>query len=328
MAKWTDTDLPDLSHRTYVVTGATSGLGLETATALAAHGAEVVLTGRDSDRLQRSVAAVAEAAQGPAPVGQMLDLADLASVRTAAKELMDAHPVIHVLINNAGVMATPRGTTADGFELQIGTNHLGHFALTGLLLPALPVTDASADARVVTVASGAHRMGGVDPDDLNFERRTYRPWQAYGQTKTANLLFTAELDRRAHAAGVHLVAAAAHPGWAATNLQFAGPSFAQNRIGRMMTSGANALLGQPARAGAWPTLYAATQDDVHGDDYIGPDGRFEQKGHPRHVGRNSAASDPTTARRLWEVSEELTGVTYPWPATDSADEEPRPPSAE
>ncbi|MFN8125277.1 MAG: oxidoreductase [Candidatus Nanopelagicales bacterium] len=313
MAKWTDDDLPDLSGRTYVVTGATSGLGLQTATALAAHGAQVVLTGRDPDRLGRSVAEVAATATGPDPVGQLLDLADLGSVRAAAEELIAAHPTIHVLINNAGVMAPPRGTTVDGFELQIGTNHLGHYALTGLLLPALPVADATADARVVTVASGAHRMGDVDPDDLNFERRSYQPWRAYGQSKSANLLFTAELDHRAHAAHAHLVAAAAHPGWAATNLQFAGPSLAQNRIGRTLTSGANLLMGQSARAGAWPTLYAATESDVRGDDYIGPDGLFEQRGHPRHVGRNSAASDPDTARRLWEVSEELTGVVYVWP---------------
>lgn len=313
MAKWTDTDLPDLTGRTYVVTGATSGLGLETAAALAAHGAQVVLTGRDQDRLTRSLAEVAAGASAAQPAGQLIDLADLASVRTAAQELLDTYPVIHVLINNAGVMAPPRTTTVDGFELQIATNHLGHFALTGLLLPALPTEDPAADARVVTVASGAHRMGGVDPDDLHFTRRTYRPWSAYGQSKTANLMFTAELDRRAHAAGAHLVAAAAHPGWAATNLQFAGPSFAQSRIGRMMTSGANAVLGQSARAGAWPTLYAATEPDVHGDDYIGPDGMFEQRGHPRHVGRSAAASDSDTARRLWEASEELTGVTYDWP---------------
>lgn len=313
MTRWTDADLPDLSGRTYVVTGATSGLGLETAAALAAHSAQVVLTGRDSDRLARSVDTAARTATGPDPVGQMLDLADLGSVRAAADQLVEEHPVIHVLINNAGVMAPPRGETKDGFETQIGTNHLGHFALTGLLLPALPVTDADADARVVTVASGAHRMGSVDPDDLSFDRRTYRPWQAYGQSKLANLLFTTALDRHARAAGAHLIAAAAHPGYAGTNLQFAGPAYAQNRVGRVITQGMNSVLGQSARAGSWPTLYAATQPDVVGDDYIGPGGWFEMRGHPEHTDRSSAAKDVATAEQLWQRSEELTGVTFDWP---------------
>lgn len=317
MSKWTDADLPELSDRTFVVTGATSGLGLETAIALAAHGATVVLTGRDPARLDSALAKAGAVATGPDPQGQLLDLADLESVRSAAAELADQHPVIDVLVNNAGVMATPRRQTRDGFELQLGTNHLGHFALTGLLLPALLAADTGSrpSARVVTVSSGAHRMGSVDPDDLFFERRTYRPWQAYGQSKLANLLFTAELARRAERADVPLVAAAAHPGYAETNLQFAGPSVAQNPVGRVWMKGMNAVLGQSARAGAWPTLYAATRPDVHGGDYIGPDGWFEQRGHPRHVGRSSAAQDRDTAARLWQRSEELTGVSYVWPVS-------------
>lgn len=318
MTRWTDNDLPDLAGRTFVVTGATSGLGLETAAALAAHQAQVVMTGRDRGRLDDAVATATDAAAGPPPVGQMLDLADLGSVREAAAELIESHPAIDVLINNAGVMATPRRATADGFELQLGTNHLGHFALTGLLLPALPVTDPAADARVITVSSGAHRMGSVDTEDLFFERRRYNAWTAYGQSKLANLLFTAELARRARNAGAHLTAAAAHPGYAGTNLQFAGPSFAQNSIGRAVMRGSNAVLGQSARAGAWPTLYAATQPDVLSGDYIGPDGWFEQRGHPRHVGRSDAATDMAVARQLWERSEELTGVSYDWPALPAA----------
>ncbi len=311
--RWTDTDLPDLSGRTYVVTGATSGLGLETATALAAHSAQVVLTGRDPARLDAAVATATATASGPEPVGQMLDLADLGSVHEAAAQLVADHPTVHVLINNAGVMAPPRGQTKDGFELQIGTNHLGHFALTGLLLPALPVADPAADVRVVTVASGAHRMGSVDPDDLFYDKRTYRPWQAYGQSKLANLLFTAELGRRAREAGAHLIAAAAHPGYAVTNLQFAGPKYAQNSVGRLFTKGMNGVLGQSARAGSWPTLYAATDSHVLSDDYIGPDGWFEMRGHPQKVDRSDAANDMAIARRLWERSQELTGVTYEWP---------------
>ena len=169
-------------------------------------------------------------------------------------------------------------------------------------------------ARVVTVSSGAHRMGSVDPDDLFFERRTYRPWQAYGQSKLANLLFTSELARQAELADVPFIAAAAHPGYAGTNLQFAGPSFAQNSVGRLWMKGMNSVLGQSALAGAWPTLYAATRPDVHSGDYIGPDGWLEQRGHPRHVGRSAAAKDMAVAARLWERSEELTGVTYEWPA--------------
>ena len=313
--KWTDADLPDLSERTFVVTGATSGLGLETAVALCAHGATVVLAGRDPGRLRSAVTKAGAVATGPEPSGQLLDLADLGSVRSAAEELAEQHPVINVLINNAGIMATPRRQTADGFELQVGTNHLGHFALTGLLLPTLLAADAGPQAaRVVTVSSGAHRMGSVDPDDLFFERRTYRPWQAYGQSKLANLLFTSELARQAELADVPVIAAAAHPGYAGTNLQFAGPSFAQNSIGRLWMKGMNSVLGQSALAGAWPTLYAATRPDVHSGDYIGPDGWLEQRGHPRHVGRSAAAKDMAVAARLWERSEELTGVTYEWPA--------------
>lgn len=308
---WTTDHIPDLTGRTYVVTGATSGLGIPTAVELARHGAEVVVTGRDPAKLTAALEQVKAAASAAGPSGQALDLADLASVRAAAAEIVESHPVVHVLVNNAGVMATPYRKTADGFELQIGTNHLGHFALTGLLLPAMPTDDPTADARVVTVASTAHRGGRVDPDDLNFERRRYQAWSAYGQSKLANLLFTAELARRAHAAGMFLKAVAAHPGWSATNLQYAGPKMAQNVVGRAGVRVMNAVVGQSAANGALPTLFAATDPTITTNEYIGPDGPFEIRGHPKRVGRSAAAMDTQKAAALWEVSEGLTDVRYP-----------------
>lgn len=309
-SNWTTDDIPDLGGRTYLVTGATSGLGIHTAAALAAHGADVIVTGRNPDKLVDSVRFVSAAASGPPPTSQLLDLADLAVVRQAADRICADHAVLHGLVNNAGVMATPFRTTVDGFELQIGTNHLGHFALTGLLLPIMPIHDPTADARVVTVSSAAHRSGKVVPDDLSFSHRRYQPWVAYGQSKLANLLFTAELQRRADAAEWALKAVAAHPGWSATNLQEAGPRLAQNPIGRAAVKVGNALFAQSAEDGALPTLYAATAPDVISAEYFGPGGPFEARGHPTRVGRSAAATDLEAARRLWEVSVELTGVDY------------------
>ena len=204
-----------------------------------------------------------------------------------------------MLINNAGVMAIPEKRTADGFEMQIGTNHLGHFALTNLLLPRI-------GDRVVTVASGAHRMGSIRLDDLNWERASYRRWRAYGQSKLANLLFTSELQRRLTGAGSEVRAVAAHPGWAATNLQ----SRTENVLQNALLAVANKVVAQSDGMGALPTLYAATQD-IPGNSYVGPDGFQEQRGHPTLVGRSHAATDSDTARRLWTRSEELTGVTFP-----------------
>lgn len=311
--QWTADSIPDLTGRTYVVTGATSGIGLQTAVALAEHGGTVVVTGRNPDRLAAAMGQVRRVAAGPAPVAQVLDLADLASVRRAAEEIAGGVEAVHVLVNNAGVMATPECRTADGFELQIGTNHLGHFALTGLLLPAMPILDPAADARVVTVSSTAHQSGKVVPDDLSFDRRRYLPWKAYSQSKLANLLFTYELHRRAAAARVALRAVAAHPGWAATNLQFAGPEFTHNAIGRAAMTVLNRVVGQSATDGALPTLFAATDPSVMGGEYFGPDGLFEMRGHPRRSGRGDRARDAVTAERLWQVSEQLTGVHVAWP---------------
>jgi NAD(P)-dependent dehydrogenase (short-subunit alcohol dehydrogenase family) len=289
--RWTASDLPDLAGRTFVVTGATSGLGRVTAQELARVGARVVLAVRDTARGEQVAAAMA----GLTEV-RPLDLADLGSVRAFA----DAwEGELDVLVNNAGVMAVPERRTADGFELQIATNHLGPFALTNLLLPH--VTD-----RVVTVSSGAHRMGRIRLDDLNWERGRYHRWTAYGQSKLANLLFTLELQRRLTEAGSPVRAVAAHPGWAATNLQ----SRTENALQNAAMAIANRVIAQSDEMGALPTLFAATQD-VPGGAYVGPDGIGEQRGHPKLVGRSGAASDADTARRLWELSELLTGVTWP-----------------
>jgi len=306
MPRWSIHDAPALTGRTVLVTGATSGLGLESAVALAARGARVLVAGRDPGRTDTAVRrAQAATARGGSAEPLALDLASLSSVEAAAAEVAQRIDRLDVLLNNAGVMAPPLGRTEDGFETQIGTNHLGHFALTARLLPLLLAAPAP---RVVTVSSGAHRIGGLDPDDLNWERRRYQPWQAYGASKLANLLFTSELDRQAQAADVPLVTAAAHPGWAATNLQLAGPSFARNPVGRAMTRLANSLLSQSAADGALPQLYAASMPDVRGNEYFGPDGPAESRGGPTRVGRSDAARDPVLAAALWERSQELTSL--------------------
>lgn len=289
--RWTSADLPLQEGRTVIVTGANSGIGLPTAQAFAEAGARVVLAVRDM--------AKGEVAAGSIPGAceiRKLDLADLTSVRAFANGLRGE---IAVLINNAGVMRTPERRTVDGFELQIGTNHLGHFALTNLLLPQ--ITD-----RVVTVASGAHRGGTISLDDLNWERRSYQRWAAYQQSKLANLLFTLELQRRLTAAGSRVRALAAHPGYTATNLQFRSERGLEDRL---MAIG-NRLFAQSEEAGARPTLFAATQD-LPGASYVGPDGFGEHRGYPTLVGRTAAASDVETAKRLWSLSEELTGAKFP-----------------
>jgi NAD(P)-dependent dehydrogenase (short-subunit alcohol dehydrogenase family) len=290
-SKWTSEDLPSLSGRTFVVTGANSGIGLAAARALGGAGARVVLAVRDEVRGRAAAATIA----GDAEV-RRLDLADLSSVHGFADGLEGD---VDVLINNAGVMAIPQTKTADGFEMQIGTNHLGHFALTNLLLPRIR-------DRVVTVSSDMHRRGEIRLDDLNWERGGYKAWGAYGQSKLANLLFTSELQRRLAAAGSDVRATAAHPGYAATNLQSHTGNVLQH-IGMWI---GNRLIAQSDEHGAWPTLYAATQD-IPGDSYVGPDGFREGRGHPKLVGRSKAASDTEVARRLWTLSEELTGVSFP-----------------
>jgi NAD(P)-dependent dehydrogenase (short-subunit alcohol dehydrogenase family) len=292
--RWTAADLPDLTGRTVIVTGATSGLGRGTAQRLAGAGARVVLAVRDLGRGRT----VAEEMGGETEVRE-LDLADLDTVRAFASKWSGE---IDVLVNNAGVMATPLARTAEGFELQIGTNHLGAFALTGLLLEHLR-------DRVVSVSSGFHRMGRIDLDDLNWERRRYSRWRAYAQSKLANLLFTLELQRRLSEAGSDLRALAAHPGWTATNLQSHSGSRLQ---GGVMALG-NRLWAMDEEHGILSVLYAATEDIPSGS-YVGPDGLGEVRGHPTLVGRSSAALDEDTARRLWDLSERLTGVSFSSPA--------------
>lgn len=304
---WTGADIPDLSGRTAIVTGANSGLGFVTAAALAAHGASVTLAARDPARGEAAAERLRSTVPDAAVQVRALDLASLASVRTFAKTWAEQNPAgLDLLVNNAGVMNIPQRFTADGFEMQLGTNHLGHFALTGLLLPALL---ARPDPRVVTVSSLVHRRGMMKFDDLMGEAR-YRPWAAYGQSKLANLLFTSELQRLANACGRMLLSAAAHPGYADTNLQGVGADMRGSAFERKLTALANRLLAQPAEMGALPSLYAATAPGLTGDSFVGPDGRGQQRGHPRLVARSARARNATDARRLWQVSESLTGVRF------------------
>jgi NAD(P)-dependent dehydrogenase (short-subunit alcohol dehydrogenase family) len=295
MTGFSAADVPDLTGQTAIVTGASSGIGMETAKALIAHGARAILAVRDEAKGRNAAKAM------PGPGGAevaVLDLASLDSVRAFARDW--SRQPIDLLINNAGVMIPPLSRTTDGFELQFGTNHLGHFALTNLLLP-------SVTGRVVTVSSGAHRSGRIDFDDLNWEHRRYRAWRAYGQSKLANLLFTAELQRRLAEAGSPVLSMAAHPGYAATNLQSHSDSrvvdFAMGTLG-------NRLLAQDAASGALPTLYAATAD-LPGNTFAGPSGFRGLRGTPAPGPRSKAASDAEVARRLWQVSETLTGTRFP-----------------
>jgi NAD(P)-dependent dehydrogenase (short-subunit alcohol dehydrogenase family) len=300
MAKWTTADIPRQDGRVAVVTGANSGLGYHAARGLGRAGAEVILACRDAGRGEEALAKLRAEAPGASFELRSLDLADLSSVRDFA----DAAPErIDLLLNNAGVMAPPHRTTADGFELQFGTNHLGHFALTGLLLSRL---EASGAPRVVTASSGMHRIGKLRWDDLQSEH-SYRRWFAYGASKLANLLFAYELQRRAAAAGSSLLSVAAHPGWASTELHGNGGT-----LQTMVLALPTRLLAQSGADGALPTLYGATMPDIPGGAYLGPDGRFETSGSPTFVSGSSAAQDQAQAKRLWEVSENLTGVTYEW----------------
>jgi NAD(P)-dependent dehydrogenase (short-subunit alcohol dehydrogenase family) len=288
-SRWTASDLPDMTGRTVVVTGANSGIGAVTARELARAGAHVVLAVRDPARGEAAAATM----PGSTEV-RRLDLADLSSVHAFADGWEGP---LDILVDNAGVMAVPERRTADGFELQLGTNHLGHFALTNLLLPR--ITD-----RVVIVSSISHRGAKIDFDDINSER-SYNRLRAYGQSKLANLLFLFELQRRLDAAGSPVSAHAAHPGWTATNLQ----SHTSSRIADGLMAVGNRLLAQRDVMGALPTLYAATQE-LHGGSYTGPRGLQEMRGHPAAAGRSVAACDEDAARRLWEVSEEMTGVRF------------------
>ena len=298
-AKWTNDDVPGQEGRLAVVTGANTGLGFETAQVLAARGASVVLAVRDIEKGKRAAARIADTAPGANVMVQPLDLTSLDSIRTAAGELRAKHPRIDLLINNAGVMFTPKQTTHDGFELQFGTNHLGHFALTGLLLEQMLPVQGS---RVVTVSSLMHRIHArINFDDLQGER-SYSRVGAYSQSKLANLTFTYELQRRLSGAGT-TIAVAAHPGLAKTELGRNSPAIAAFFYERVMS--------QKAAKGALPVLRAATDPDVLGGQYYGPGGLFGARGYPKLAESSRQSHDTDVQRRLWAVSEELTGVTFP-----------------
>ena len=308
MAGWTADDIPDQSGKTALVTGGNSGLGYQTVMQLARKGAQVLLAVRDHARGAAALERLGADAPGSRAELVQFDLADLATIERFAAGFLAGGQGLDLLVNNAGVMAIPhRETTAQGYERQFGTNHLGHFALTGRLLPALARQPGS---RVVTVSSNQHkRAKGIDFDDLQGEH-SYRPWRAYAQSKLANAMFVLEFARRLRAAGLDVVSAGAHPGFAATNLQITGPrSGGTSLVARGM--GLATRLFAQAGDGALPTLYAATAADVHGGDYFGPDGRGEMRGHhPKRAQFSAAAHDAAAAARLWAVSEELTVVTF------------------
>ena len=300
-AKWTAADVADQSGRVAIVTGANSGLGYDTAAVLAEKGAQVVLAVRNLDKGNEAADRIKKSSPNAVVSTQELDLTSLDNVRKAADELRAAHPRIDLLINNAGVMYVPtRETTKDGFEMQFGTNHLGHFALTGQLLDNMLPVEGS---RVVTISSVGHRiLARIHFDDPQLDRK-YNRVEAYGQSKLANLLFTYELQRRLNAKGTPTIALAAHPGLSDTELMRYLPDFIPDFLWRMAT--------QPAEKGALPTLRAATDPGAQGGQYYGPDGIGEVKGNPKVVASSAQSHNEDIQRRLWTMSEELTGVTYP-----------------
>ncbi|MFE3520236.1 oxidoreductase [Streptomyces sp. NPDC059161] len=303
---WSAQDIPDQSGRTAVVTGANSGIGLVAARELARRGARVVLACRSEERGKEAEAHIRGGVPGAEAEFRRLDLADLGSVREFASTF--PYERLDLLVNNAGVMALPYGHTADGFETQFGVNHLGHFALTGLLLPRLRAAGA---ARVISVSSGMHALANIDLRDLNSERH-YRRWIAYARSKTANLLFVHELARRLAAQGSDIVAAAAHPGYAATNLQTRGVRMEGRRRAERIVEFGNRLVAQPAEAGALPTLYAATAAGVRPDSFTGPS-LMMWRGAPARSWRARWTLNDVAGERLWTASEELTGVRYEAP---------------
>ena len=303
MSHWTTSDMPELQGRVALVTGANSGLGLETTRALAAKGAHVIMACRNQekgaqaqDSLEKSIpAASLELAE--------LDLASLASIRAFAERFQAKHTQLDLLFNNAGIMAIPYRKTQDGFEWQFGTNYLGHFALTGLLLPTLLATPQS---RVITTSSVAHRMGKIEFDNLNGER-SYSRWSAYGRSKLADLMFALELQRRLKRAGADTISVAAHPGFSHTSLQSTSATEAGAMMERLLYT---LYRGQTAAMGALPQLYAATAPYIYGGEYIGPDGMFGMGGYPKKVRGIKPAYDEQVAAKLWDVSVEMTGVDY------------------
>jgi NAD(P)-dependent dehydrogenase (short-subunit alcohol dehydrogenase family) len=305
LTRWTADDIPSQAGRTFIVTGANSGLGYVTTRELARHGAHVIMTARDRAKGERAIAEL----RGRLPDSSLelrhLDLSDLESVNAFAQGVIADRVVVDVLVNNAGIMMPPRSLTKQRFELQFGTNHLGHFALTGLLLGRLR---AGRDARVVTVSSTAHKSGFLHFDDLTGERR-YARWAFYAQSKFANTVFGLELHRRLQAGGTAVKSILAHPGYSATNLQTTGPTGLLNLMMRV----GNRYIAQDVEIGVLSQLYAATDPKAEGGQFIGPDGRAEASGYPTIVQPIAAARDAETAQRLWRTSEELTGVRFDLP---------------
>jgi NAD(P)-dependent dehydrogenase (short-subunit alcohol dehydrogenase family) len=309
---WTPDSIPDLSGRRMIITGGNSGIGWEAAKVLAGKGASIILAVRSVEKGNDAAQQIRDAHPTADVEVMPLDLADLASVRAFAGAYQGRYNALDVLINNAGVMALPQRKTADGFEMQFGTNHLGHFALTGLLLPTILATPK---ARVVTVSSGAHRFGKMNFNDLQSEKR-YDKWSVYGQSKLSNLLFAYELQRRFEAAHAdaadrnHPISVGVHPGYVATNLQAAGPRMAGSRVQEMLMGWGNRIFAGTAAQGAIPTIYAATSPEVNGCDYIGPLGKGKKHSIPAKEHSTDRSYNVEDASRLWEVSENLTGVTY------------------
>ena len=303
---WTQNDIPDQKGRVVVVTGGNSGIGYEAALALAGRNAHVILAVRSVDKGEEAAQIIRQRYPAAEVKVMALNLADLKSVRSFAGEFLANYKRLDILINNAGVMALPARKTADGFEMHFGTNHLGHFALTGLLLPALKATS---DARVVTVSSGVHTSGDIHFDDLQWKKK-YERWGAYAQSKLANLIFAYELQRRFTGSGIKAISVGCHPGYAATNLQFAGPQMEGSAIKQWMMNVGNFLFAQSQEMGALPTLFAAVAPQVNGCDYIGPTGMGGTRGYPDKVMSNAKSYDEALAKRLWTASEELTDIVY------------------
>ena len=304
--RWTSEDMPELTGKIAIVTGANSGLGLEVSRALARKGAHVVLACRNLEKAGAAKADLERALPAASLEVMALDLADLASIRRFALAFSQQHPGLHILCNNAGVMAIPYRQTVDGFEMQFGVNHLGHFALTGLLIETILKTS---EARIVTVSSMLHRAGRIDFDNLNGQK-SYDKRAAYNQSKLANLLFAYELQRKFDACRAGALSVAAHPGYAATNLQFAGPEMAGSGWQKRAMALSNRLFAQNAAMGAWPILYAAVAPNVRGGDYFGPGNFMGMRGYPARVRSSEMSYNAALAQRLWSVSEALTGVHY------------------
>jgi len=311
--EWTPDDVGSQAGRNVVVTGANSGLGFEATRTLAANGAHVVMACRSAERGEDARDEIRDEYPGASLTVHELDLGDLDSITRFADWYASTYDALHVLANNAGVMAIPRAETKDGFETQFGVNHLGHFALTAHLLPVLRQTRG--ETRVVTQSSGVHERGRIDFDDLQGEA-DYSPWGAYAQSKLANLLFAYELDRRLRRASASVTSVACHPGYAATNLQRRGPEQAGSRLRLWLMEAMNTLVAQSAEAGAWPLLYAATSPAIDGGEYVGPGGFMNMRGRPTVQESSDRSYDEETARRLWSVSEELTGVSLDLPASE------------